>query len=276
MRKSGMLLVYATVLAWICAVAIPLAAKKTSTHTQDLNISQTGGTHAQTSKSPPVLQEAEARTKVTLNVLTVGGSVSHGWDDKIGGGFLHRTFVALNAGPSVTYAVYDKTIVGANEVQLQDTLYKGDYEKWLFWFQPKVVVLAWGLLNDCLPKTPMPVFDKYIKLEINEALQHKAVVFVVTPPVTRASYTKYRVQEQAYVDEEIHIVKSMNNPNVKVFNIFNEMKQYLIDHHQTYVPYMSNGWHPNSAGHALASRLLIQDIRRTYGFNAPEFKPGHA
>lgn len=254
MRKLGLLPIYIATLLWILVMVVPMSLP---------------------ARSPGVTPSPGlARTAPRLSVVTVGGSVAHGWDDKAGGGFLHRTFQTLNATTSVTYAVYDKTIIGANAVQLQDTLYKGDYEKWLGWFRPNVVLISWGLLNDCLPNTPMPVFQKYLGQEITEALRHKAVVFIVTPPVTRASYTKYKTQEQAYVDKEISLVRSMRNPNVRIFDVYDEMKRYLTTHHQTYMPYMSNGWHPNSAGHALAAQLLVQDISGQYGDQPPKFRPG--
>lgn len=199
-----------------------------------------------------------------LRVLTIGGSVAHGWKAPQGKGYLQLAFNQLSNNTAADYKVYDRTIVGANGTQLA-TIYKGRYETWLNGVQPDVVVISWGLLNDAHPNTPLNTFQTYMKQEIQQALAHHAVVFVVTPPVTKASYTQFKVQEAAYAEAEVTAAESLHNPNVYVFHVFSEMKQYLADHQQTYVPYMGDGWHPNAAGHQLAGQLLYDDMVKQFG-----------
>lgn len=212
-----------------------------------------------------------ARRPSTATVMTIGGSVAHGWNDKQQGGYLARTFRSLSAVTNTTYTYVDKTIIGANAVQLQETLYKGKYEKWLDAYKPDIVVISWGLLNDCLPNTPMNKFNKYLTQEIQMALNHNSVVYLVSPPVTQVSFTKYKVKQQSYVDEEETIVKKLNNPNVHFFNVFSEMKQYMAENHQDVKEFGTNTWHPNSMGHIIATNLLLQDIERVVGHRAPTY-----
>ncbi|WP_188881370.1 SGNH/GDSL hydrolase family protein [Alicyclobacillus cellulosilyticus] len=200
----------------------------------------------------------------TERVMTIGGSVAHGWKDSEHLGFLRRAFIELTNHTPTAYQYIDRTIIGANGTQL-DTMYKGKYETWLNTDKPQIVVIAWGLLNDARPKTPMDQFLLHLRNEVNEALAHHAVVFIVTPPVTRASYTQYPTAQQAYVDAEVKFVQDLNDPNVYVFDVFDQMKDYLTRTHQTYEPYMGDGWHPNTAGHVLAGRILYQNLIQTFG-----------
>lgn len=232
----------------------------------------TASVQAATNSAPnPTTAPSQIRTSAIpeVRVMTIGGSVAHGWNDPRKNGYLHRAFVTLTHQFGVAYTVYDRTIPGANAVQLQDTLYKGSYEKWLRTIHPNIVVLSWGLLNDCLPKTPLAEFDKYVGQEIKEALAAHAMVFMVTPPVTRASYTQYLTQQQMYVNAEIQLAASFHNPHLYTFDIFDQMKQYLINTNQTYVRYSADGWHPNSAGHRLAARMLVTDIDNAFNLTAP-------
>lgn len=208
-------------------------------------------------------------TIAAVRVMTVGGSVAHGWNDPEHSGYLHRAFVTLSRQYGVYYAVYDKTIVGANAEQLQQTLYQGDYEKWLVWYHPNIVVISWGLLNDCLPKTPIAQFDSAIRQEIEEALRAGALVFVVTPPVTKASYTQYLVQEQAYVNAELALVQQLHNPKLYMFDVYDQMKQYIAANQLKYQTFSADGWHPNSAGHQLAASFMVSAIDAAFGLSAP-------
>lgn len=196
--------------------------------------------------------------------MTIGGSVAHGWAAKDNVGYLQRAFQTLSTHTDTLYQYYDRTIVGADGTQLA-TLYKGDYTKWLDNVKPQIVIISWGLLNDAFTKVTQTHFRFYLNHEIQLALSRHAVVFVVTPPVTKATYTEFKVQQPEYVHTESELVYHLHNPNVRLFNVFRQMEAYLTAHHQTYVPYMGNGWHPNTAGHILAGDLLYQDIIQTYG-----------
>ncbi len=208
-----------------------------------------------------------ANQSVQIPVLAIGGSVAHGWKDTTGPGYLARAFLELSSHSNTSYHYIDRTIVGANGVQLA-TLYKNHYLEWLHAFAPKVVIISWGLLNDALPKTPISTFDFHIRQEIAEALSVHAVVLMVTPPVTKASYTQFKVQEPRYVLHEIQVAKSFNSPNVVVCDVYDQMRSYIVAHKQSYKMYMGDGWHPNSAGHILAGHLLYKDIIAHYGNKA--------
>lgn len=198
--------------------------------------------------------------------MTIGGSIAHGWKALHSYGYLQRAFAALTDTTSTRYAYYDRTIVGADGTQLA-TMYKGRYRQWLEAVKPQIVVISWGLLNDALTKVTQAHFRMYLRQEIQQALSMHAVVFVVTPPVTKATYTQFKVQQPMYVRSEFEVVAQFHNPNVQLFDVFDQMKQYLTSHHQTYKPYMGDGWHPNTAGHILAGKLLYADILEHYKGN---------
>lgn len=205
-----------------------------------------------------------ATPAIKERVMAIGGSVAHGWKDVKGEGYLHRAFQTYQKATDVSYTYYDRTIVGANGHQLA-TMYKGDYSRWLNALHPTIVVISWGLLNDALPKTTYADFAKYLKQEISEALRDHAVVLVVSPPITKATYTQYPVQEEKYDQQEALVVKSLKNPNVYFIDLMNQMKSYLKSHHQTYKLYKGDGWHPNTRGHILAGSLLEKDIYAIFG-----------
>ncbi len=207
----------------------------------------------------------------TEKVMTIGGSVAHGWKDVKSEGYLHRALQELETATFVPYAFYDRTIVGANGHQLA-TMYKGDYTKWLNSIHPTVVIISWGLLNDALPKVPYHEFAMYLKQEILEALTYHAVVLVVSPPVTKATYTQYPVQVEKYDTKEHLVVKALNNKNVYFIDLMNQMKGYLKAHHQTYKPYSHDGWHPNEKGHILAGQILEKNLLRLFGKQPIAFK----
>ncbi len=208
---------------------------------------------------------------VNERVMTIGGSVAHGWKDVKGEGYLHRAFQTYQKVTNVKYSFYDRTIVGANGHQLA-TMYKGDYTKWLTTVHPTVVVISWGLLNDALPKTTYADFAMYLKQEIQTALKYHAVVLIVSPPVTKATYTQYPIQVEKYDKQEQLVVKQLQNPNVYYIDLMNQMKEYLKAHHQTYKPYSHDGWHPNEKGHILAGSLLEKDINKIFGKGPILFK----
>ena len=204
---------------------------------------------------------ATVRSAKPITVMTVGGSVAYGWSDtKQGGGYLKRAFRSLSAHTNTPYHFVNHAVVGANALQIAT-----QYPAWLKSVQPQVVVISWGGLNDAWPRTPFSRYEAEINREIHLALASQAAVFVVTPPVTRASYTQYRIAESLYLDREMSVANHFQNSNVHVFDVYDQMKAYLKEHHQTYVPYMANGWHPNSRGHILAGHILYHDMRAAFG-----------
>ena len=201
-----------------------------------------------------------AHGATAIRVLAVGSSVAEGWVDPHGGGYLKRAFAGLSSADHVPYELINKSAAG-------DTVGKisAQYLSWLRAEHPTIVVLSWGALDDLHNGTPRQAFYRDIQAEIRAALQAKAVVFVVTPPVTAASYKGYRLKEPALLHGETAAASALQSRNVYVFDVFTQMKQYLAHHGQTYVPYMADGWHPNARGHALAGNLLLQDIRHQFG-----------
>ncbi len=216
------------------------------------------------SHTTPTSNPGVTAQRPVLRVLFIGGSIALGEKDPTNDGYLQRAFQALSKTTDANYQYVDKAIYGANSTQLA-TLYKGDMSTWLATIKPNIVVISWGLLNDALPNTPMPQFNKYLQREINESLSANAKVFIVTPPVTLATYTKFPKQEQAYTTDEMNLVKQDHQPGVYAFNVFDQMKNYLVQHHQTIAPYVADPNHPNRAGHILAGKLLYEDIFRQFG-----------
>lgn len=226
---------------------------------------------AHPSNATEIKRSIPRATPQSERVMAIGGSVAYGWVDPHGGGYLKRAFVTFSQETKRNYIFDNKAIIGANSTQLNITLYKGRYTNWLNTVKPQVVVISWGLLNDCYPKTPFPTFEATIHHEIAKALRHKAVVLLVTPPVTKASYTQYLTLEPEYVNSEVYVADSFNSPNVVVFDVFNQMKAYLAEHNLSYAPFEFGGWHPNAAGHALAGSLLAQDMWLHYGYGPIHF-----
>lgn len=204
----------------------------------------------------------------TVKVMFVGGSIAKGEGAPNQLGYLQQAFLLLTHHGDVQYSYQDEAISGANGHQLA-TLYKGQYQQWLSASNPQIVVISWGLLNDALPRTPMVEFKHYLKSEIDLALENRAKVFIVTPPVTEATYRRFPQQEQAYASAEMQLVAHMKNPDVLAFDVFDEMKRYIAVHHQTIRVYTADPNHPNAAGHRLAGRLLYRDIRRTADVRTP-------
>jgi acyl-CoA thioesterase I len=193
-------------------------------------------------------------------VMVIGSSIAKGWNDPSGGGFLPRAFASFSEGKSTRYEVDMRAVAGETVTKVGPS-----YVKWLKTDRPQIVALAWGALDDLHNKTPIKIFKEQIAWEIREALAAHAVVFVITPPITPASFTQYKTEEPRLVNEEIAAAKSIHSPNVYVFDVFNEMISYLKEHGESYIPYMNDGWHPNTAGHKLAGELLYQDLNRTFG-----------
>lgn len=205
------------------------------------------------------LQQALNR-KPPVNVMLVGSSVAEGWDDPSGGGYLKRAFSALGQYQQVNYHLESVAKAGDTVVKVAKK-----YPQWLKTQKPQVVVLSWGVLDDLSQNTNPAAYKAGIKKEIEQAIAVHAQVFIVTPPVTRASYTQFQTQEAQYVNIELQVAKAFAHKDVNVFDVYNQMKAYLTDHHQTYKPYMADGWHPNTKGHELAGQLLLQDMKSAFG-----------
>ena len=216
----------------------------------------------------------DRRAPGSIRVVAVGGSIAlgwrdtgwqnwrHGWD----GGYLVDAFRWLSRSTGHPYDFIDKAIVGADVKMVTSR-----YPRWLREYNPSLVVLSWGLLNDIHVGTPLPLFEAEIRREIEQALARHAVVFMVTPPVTEVSQTAFRVPIHRFMADELAVARSFHSPDVYIFNVFAQMKHYITAHHQTYWPYVANSWHPNHKGHVLAGHLLYWDIRKQLGLRPAHF-----
>ena len=215
----------------------------------------------------------------TEKVMVVGGSMAHGWKDPHDDSYLRRAFAALTASTDTTYVYDDRTVVGGSPVTLDRD---GKYQAWLEEDKPQVVVLSWGLLNDIYDKTPLEAFRQAIADEIEQALAQHAVVLVVTSPVTKATATYNHAEDEAYMQVESDVVASLDNPNVYYLDLNRDMTLYMEAHHQSWKMYYGDAWHPNEAGHALAGRLLFDELVSTFGMGPIEWQvtgspnPGNA
>ncbi|WAH37776.1 SGNH/GDSL hydrolase family protein [Alicyclobacillus dauci] len=200
-------------------------------------------------------------------VLIIGSSVAHGWkDNPQDGGYLDRSFRVLSDLTSNHFEVYNKAVPGHGVMTIRKT-----YPTWLTDIHPDVVVIAWGGLDDLYAKTPMTSFQEQVKWEIQSALAKHALVIVVTSPVSKASYTTYKLSQPILFNDEMNVAKDFHNENVHVFNVFGQMKSYLSTHHETIRPYMGDAWHPNTAGHELAAQLFINDWSEQFGTGAVRY-----
>ena len=199
-------------------------------------------------------QYATIPTYGPYNVVTVGGSVSYGWGDPKGGGYLKRAFRSMSTAEGMPYTII------AQEWMPTFT----NYAAHLTQIRPNMVVLAYGLLDDLKAKTTITELRLRIYREIKAALQAGSAVLLTTPVITKATYTEYAGIENRYAQAEIQTARSFHNPHVYVFDLLTQMEAYLKTHHQTYIPYMHDGWHPNAAGHALAARILTADMERSF------------
>lgn len=203
-------------------------------------------------------------------VMIVGSSVADGWKDDRGG-YLRRAFRALSRIDHREIVFINHAIPGLGAGVLNRY-----YPSWLETADSQAVVIAWGGLDDAYEHTPLALFADYIRQEIGQALADNNIVMVITPPVSRASYTQYRTLQPLYLDTEMQVAREFHSPDVYVFNVFGLMKAYLRAHDQTYVPYMADGWHPNARGHKLAGELLLMDMLRHFGTQAIPLVPEHA
>ncbi len=195
-----------------------------------------------------------------VRVAVFGGSIAAGWDDNEGG-YIARALRAMSVYDHVAYTIVKKAVPGMAIGQMQ-----GEFSSVLAKYRPGLVILSWGGLNDAVNKTPVAVFGQDVSAEISAALAQRAAVLVVTPPVTAAAYLDGRhAVPYLYFAEEMKVARAFHSPNVAVCDVYDEMLQYLEDNHLSYKPFEADGWHPNVKGHALAGRLLTEDLTRQFG-----------
>ncbi|MDA8200313.1 MAG: SGNH/GDSL hydrolase family protein [Thermaerobacter sp.] len=207
-----------------------------------------------------------------IPVLVVGGSAAAGWRDGTGPGYVARGLIRYARRAGLTLRIANQAIPGARVV---NRLTQRDLAAWIRRPTPhRLVVLAWGILNDLRHHTPAPAMARALHRQIETALAAHAVVLVVTPAVTRASFEEDRLAEPAAVRQELAVAQSFHSSRpsrpsrpsyVYEVNVFGAMKQYLAVHHVAYHRLMAGRWHPNTAGHRLAGRLLAQALVTLWG-----------
>ncbi len=204
------------------------------------------------------------------NVLIIGGSAAFGWRDITGQGFVVR---GLRGWSRVPLRFENRAVPGAT---VKNPIITKNYYAWLTTYHPTIVALQWGLLNDLRVGTPWPKVIETIQQEILQALSQNAVVFIITPPATRPTYTIDQQSEPRLAEAEIAMAKALNSPNVYVLNVLQRMKDWLTAHHQTYVPYMAGLWDPNTKGHILAGHLLTEALHQQLPGGSVSFHPNGA
>lgn len=192
-------------------------------------------------------------------VLIIGGSAAKGWHDKTGRGYIERGLDLWHAGAPFRFE--NRAVPGAT---MNNPKIGKHYLQWLETYSPRIVVLSWGLLNDLRAGTPWSQIVSQIRQEALWALSAGAVVFIVTPPATTATYGVDKAEENAIVDEEMRAVMSLHNPNVYIFDVLHPEERWLAVHHQTIARYMAGPWDPNTQGHILAGKLLAQELRARF------------
>ncbi|KUO95336.1 SGNH/GDSL hydrolase family protein [Ferroacidibacillus organovorans] len=192
----------------------------------------------------------------TLTVMAVGGSSAQGYDAPNLDGYLTRAMQTVSSRLNIHIDFVNKAVSGGIPTMLAP-----QYDPLLYKVKPNVVLIAWGLLNDIARKTPQTMFERVIKDEVSMAVSYGAQVWVVTPPVTPATYVGHDVKlEQVYTNLEVAGAREVHSSKVHVFDLLSAMENYLKVHHQSYKPYASNNWHMNLAGHILAGQILANEI----------------
>ena len=191
-----------------------------------------------------------------LTFMAVGGSTAQGYDDPKLDGYLKRALSSVSQTLKVPVTFVNKAKSGKIPSMLAP-----EFDPLVHQIKPNVVMISWGLLNSIAKKVPQSMFQRVIESEIKMSLRDGADVWVITPPVTPATYVGHDVKvEPEFINLELAAVKAVNNPNVHFFNLNSAMKTYLQDHHLSYKPLESNNWHMNGAGHELAGKILANHI----------------
>ena len=127
-----------------------------------------------------------------------------------------------------------------------------------------MLVISHGFLNDLAAHRPFSELAPAIRNEIAQALAIHVPVVVVTPAATPAAFTTQKTTLPAYASGELQIARGFGSPNVYTVDLLSQMKQYITAHHLNYESFAYDGWHPNSAGHALAGALLAQNLAKMF------------
>lgn len=211
-----------------------------------------------TSPAVSALTKSATSKHHKLTVMAVGGSSAQGYDAPRLDGYLTRALHAVSTTLHIPISFVNKAKSGAIPTMLAP-----HYDPLLYAVKPNIVIISWGLLNSISRNVPEDMFQRAIQSEVSMATKFGADVWIVTPPVTPATYVGHDVKlERVFAYREILGARAVHSPHVHVFDLLNAMKIYLREHHQSYKPYASNNWHMNQAGHVLAGHILADAILR--------------
>jgi acyl-CoA thioesterase-1 len=196
----------------------------------------------------------------TSTILIIGSSVAAGWGDNHQGGYLIRALTQYATKFHQSYHILNWSIPGLTTKELAPH-FKAMLQK----SHPDIVILSWGGLDDAAAGTTASHFLTRVKLEVNQALQAKAYVLIITPPVTQATYkNSFKGLPRRYFQAQMHAFSTPDTMNVSAIDLFSQMLSYINKHHISESTLAADGWHPNSKGHALAGNLLFTDLSQLF------------
>ncbi|MDQ0189621.1 SGNH/GDSL hydrolase family protein [Alicyclobacillus cycloheptanicus] len=241
-------------LAAILAAGMTTACGSTGSTPKDSPSTTVHQTASPASKPKPTTINLASLKNQTI--IAVGGSAASGWGDSVKHyGYLGRGMNDLEKQSGVDFTFSNQSVGGWGPVQMQQR-----FPTLLKQYKPKVVIIAWGLLDDEAKHTPLPKLKAVIQQEISESLAAGADVWIVTPPTTGSTYGVHSNVQQEYVSTEIAAGQSFHSSRVIVFDLLTVMKAYLKSHNIDIKSLEYDSWHPNTAGHTLAGQLMADLI----------------
>lgn len=215
-----------------------------------------------TSGSPAV------KKKIVSTVLIIGSSIAAGWGDDNHGGYLIRALADFAHRSNQSFHILNWAIPGVTTTDL--ALH---FQAMINKSHPNIVILSWGGLDDAAARTPVAKFIKHVKNEVKVSQDARAVVLIVTPPVTPATYGNgLKDLPHRYFQAQIQTFRDQSSRNVYVFDVFDQMMQYIRNHHLVESKLAADGWHPNPKGHAIAAKLLFNDMIQQFKRNFIVYK----
>jgi hypothetical protein len=197
-------------------------------------------------------------------ILIIGGSAADGWHDSSGQGYVQRALRIFGMDSHIPEVTLQHAIPGS---PMTNPHIAAQYPSWLRSTPGGVVILAWGLLNDI--RLHISIRKDYLTLhrEMALALATGHMVILVSPPLTVPGDITHRVAELRLWRMEVVAASSFHSPDVHVINVFRPELIYIEQHRQDVEQYMSgSSWDPNTAGHILAAKFLIEGLRRIPDF----------
>ncbi|WDL97510.1 SGNH/GDSL hydrolase family protein [Alicyclobacillus sp. ALC3] len=241
---------------------------KSVTRVSSLQTRQSGCARGHMCSQPAASLRAGTVSEKKLAAVDVfGGSITYGWVDPTHDSFVQRAVATVAASTGVQYRYHNEAIPGFT-AKYYEQRFPGRFGQLIKSDHARVVVLAWGLENDMNSRRTLDTpqaFAAALHREIVQTLAIHAVALVVTPPVTKQLVTVDHSRVYQYIAAEHQVVNTFHSPNVVWVNVYKQMNQFLIAHHQSYKLYEGNAWHPNRAGHILAGRILAQDLTHRFG-----------